>query len=102
MLTDGVGKRFQHASQLIQHRFNFVSTRLKTKGEGTVSLSLFNKIERMSKPFCPDLKCLVVLALQHYLGDTGKMLAFEERENPEYPEKHLSVQKREPTNSTHI
>ena len=30
------------------------------------------------------------------------MLIFEERGKPEYPEKNLSVQNREPTNSTHI
>ena len=30
------------------------------------------------------------------------MLVFEERGKPEYPEKNLSVQRREPTNSTHI
>jgi len=31
------------------------------------------------------------------------MLVFEERGKPEYPEKHLSEQRREPTtNSTHI
>ena len=30
------------------------------------------------------------------------MLAFEEREKQEYPEKNLSVQSREPTNSTHV
>ena len=30
------------------------------------------------------------------------MLIFEERGNPEYPEKNLSVWSREPTNSTHI
>ena len=30
------------------------------------------------------------------------MLAFEERGKPEYPDKNLSVQSREPTNSTHI
>ena len=29
------------------------------------------------------------------------MLVFEERGKPEYPEKNLSVQSREPTNSTH-
>jgi len=32
-----------------------------------------------------------------------KMLVFEERGKPEYPEKNLSEQRREPTtNSTHI
>ena len=30
------------------------------------------------------------------------VLVFEERGKPEYPEKNLSVQSREPTNSTHI
>ena len=30
------------------------------------------------------------------------MLVFEERGNPEYPEKNLSLQSREPTISTHI
>ena len=30
------------------------------------------------------------------------MLVFEERWKPEYPEKNLSEQGREPTNSTHI
>ena len=30
------------------------------------------------------------------------MLVFQEREKPEYPEKNVSVQSREPTNSTHI
>ena len=30
------------------------------------------------------------------------MLVFEERGKPENPEKNLSVQSREPTNSTHI
>ena len=30
------------------------------------------------------------------------MLVFEERRKPEYPEKNLSEQRREPTNSTHI
>ena len=31
-----------------------------------------------------------------------KMLDFEERGKPEYPEKNLPKQSREPTNSTHI
>ena len=30
------------------------------------------------------------------------MLVFEEREKPEYPEKNLSEQSREPTNSAHL
>jgi len=30
------------------------------------------------------------------------VLVFEERGIPEYPEKNLSVQRREPTNSAHI
>ena len=30
------------------------------------------------------------------------MLVFEERGKPEYPEKNLSVQSREPTNSAHL
>jgi len=30
------------------------------------------------------------------------MLVFEERGKPEYPEKNLSEQSREPTNSDHI
>jgi len=34
---------------------------------------------------------------------TREMLVFEERGKPEYPEKNLSEQRREPTtNSTHI
>ena len=32
----------------------------------------------------------------------NQMLVFEEREKPEFPEKNLSVQSREPTNSAHI
>ena len=35
-------------------------------------------------------------------GRVGEMLAFEERGKPEYPEKNLSEQGREPTNSAHI
>jgi len=31
-----------------------------------------------------------------------EMLVFEERGKPEYPEKNLSEQSREPTNSVHI
>jgi len=31
-----------------------------------------------------------------------KMLVFEERGKPEYPDKNLSEQSREPTNSVHI
>ena len=33
---------------------------------------------------------------------SNQILVFEEREKPEYPEKNLSEQSREPTNSTHI
>ena len=33
---------------------------------------------------------------------SNQMLVFEERGKPEYPEKNLSEQSREPTNSTHI
>ena len=39
--------------KLIQHRFNFVSTSFNSveRGEKTVSTLLFNKIERIWKPF---------------------------------------------------
>ena len=53
-------------------------------------------------------KCLVVLALEHELGTLkteinnqrkpSQMLVFDERGKPEYPDKNLSVQRREPTN----
>ena len=33
---------------------------------------------------------------------SSQMLVFEERGKPEYPEKNLSEQSREPTNSAHI
>ena len=33
---------------------------------------------------------------------SNQMLVFEERGKPEYPEKNLSEQSREPTNSAHI
>ena len=33
---------------------------------------------------------------------SNQMLVFEEREKPEFPEKNLSEQSREPTNSAHI
>ena len=35
-------------------------------------------------------------------GLGGEMLVFGERGKPEYPEKNLSEQEREPTNSAHI
>ena len=45
------------------------------------------------------IKCLAIIQLNWNL----KMLVFEEKEKPEYPEKNLSEQGREPpTNSTHI
>ena len=36
------------------------------------------------------------------INQTNQMLVFEERGKPEYPEKNLSEQSREPTNSDHI
>ena len=40
---------------------------------------------------------------QHKTNQVNQMLVFEERGKPEYPEKNLSEQEREPTtNSTHI
>ena len=41
-------KQSLKAFKLIQHRFNFVSTRLKGKRGHTVSTSLFNNMERMN------------------------------------------------------
>ena len=35
-------------------------------------------------------------------GRVGEMLIFGERGKPEYPEKNLSEQEREPTNSAHV
>ena len=43
-----------------------------------------------------------VHAFQDRIGINLEMLVFEEREKPEYPEKNLSEQNREPTNSAHI
>ena len=68
MLIAGASKRFQRAFKVIQHRFNFVSTCFNTVerggggGEGvvqSVSIPLFNKIERMLKPFAEALRCAI-------------------------------------------
>ena len=55
------------------------------------------------------LQFLWLLAKRYFRSDvcrkreaTSHQLVFEERGKPEYPEKTLSMQSREPTNSTHI
>ena len=46
---------------------------------------------------------MIKCALQYILEiKSNQMLVLEERGKPEYPEKNLSEQSREPTNSTHI
>ena len=53
-------------------------------------------------PFANQSKLNQIKLIQHKSNQIKSNLVFEERGKPEYPEKNLSEQSREPTNSAHI
>ena len=85
------------------------STRAKSSSPST-SKSMLHPVGIVNKIIITLLKSQIILAEHECSTNWGdcksnksnQMLVFEERGKPEYPEKNLSEQSREPTNSAHI
>ena len=103
--VDVIQHWYKYCKQLIQHRHSvfifidyFCSTRHLNNNNNNIYLFIPRKF---NVRFQMRLTILIPFQFSNQIK-SNQMLVFEERGKPEYPEKNLSEQSREPTNSAHI